>query len=308
MSICEVIVVDGMSDDGTIELLDKLCGEFSALKIAENPNQTTPFAFNIGIRSSNGKYVLIVGARHIISKNYIKGCIEILEGNDRIAAVGGKVINVYEDKISKGISLAMNSSFGVGGGNFRISGASGPVDTVGTPMYRRDVFDIVGLFDEELSRNQDDEYNYRVVKAGYQIWLNTNISISYYVRSGISKLFKQYLQYGYWKVYVNKKLKAVTTTRQLFPIIFILFLLLYPLVLFFNTTLFWLYPGVLCIYLIITLFYSIKVSSGINSITPVAALSFLCLHFGYGIGYLEGIIDFLLLGKKPSMKMKTLTR
>lgn len=308
MNSCEVIVVDGMSDDDTVELLKKLCVEFPALKIVENQNQTTPFAFNIGIRNSIGKYVLIVGARHIISRNYISGCIEMLDSNDRIAVVGGKVINIYEDKVSKGISLAMNSSFGVGGGNFRISDTSGPVDTVGTPMYKREVFDIVGLFDEELSRNQDDEFNYRVIRAGYQIWLNTDINISYYVRSGISKLFKQYLQYGYWKVYVNKKLKAVTTTRQLFPIIFILFLLLYPLVLFFNTTLFWLYPAVLFVYLIFILFYSIKVSSGINSVTPVTALSFLCLHFGYGIGYLEGIIDFLLLGKKPSVKMKTLTR
>ena len=308
MESVEILIIDGMSDDGTTEVLEKLSKEYNNLKVIENTNKTTPFAFNIGVNNSRGKFILIIGARHIISRNYIRGCLDILEGDDSIAGVGGKVINLYEDDLSKGVSMAMNSSFGVGRGNFRISDTSGSVDTVGTPMYRREIFEEVGMFDEELSRNQDDEFNYRLIKAGFKIWLNCDINISYYVRSGISKLFKQYLQYGYWKVYVNKKLKTFTTVRQLFPIFFILFLLFYPLILFFSTTLFLVYPLVILIYIIITLSFSVKVSSGLNKFTWITALSYLSLHFGYGIGYLEGILDFLLLNKKPNSKMKILTR
>lgn len=308
MGRVEILIIDGMSDDGTAEIYEKLCKDHQNLKVIENTNKTTPFAFNIGIKNSHGQFILIVGARHIISKNYITGCLDVLSGDNTIAGVGGKVINLYEDDISRGVSMAMNSPFGVGGGNFRVSDTSGSVDTVGTPMYRREIFEEVGLFDEELSRNQDDEFNYRVIKAGYKIWLNCDINISYYVRSGVYKLFKQYLQYGYWKVYVNRKLKTVTTIRQLFPILFVLFLLLYPLVLLINSTLFLFYPLIVFLYIVITLFYSVKASSGLNKFTLITALSFLSLHFGYGVGYLEGIIDFLLLGKKPNAKMKILTR
>jgi GT2 family glycosyltransferase len=120
----------------------------------------------------------------------------------------------------------MSSVFGVGNAHFRTGGKSGCVDTVAFGAYRREVFERVGFFDEELARNQDDEFNYRVVQGGFKIFLDPAIQSDYFVRGSISKLYKQYDQYGYWKVFVNKKHGAVTTLRQLAPPLWVLFLLM----------------------------------------------------------------------------------
>lgn len=304
----EILVIDGMSDDNTLQVLTRLSEEIPNIRIIKNIHQSTPYAFNIGINNSRGKYILIVGARHNISKNYIRGCIDSLDNDDSVAGVGGKVSNIFENDKSKGIALAMNSTFGVGGGNFRALSKSGSVDTVGTPMYRKKIFDIVGLFDEALIRNQDDEFNYRVTKAGYKLWLNCDIEISYFVRADFSKLFSQYFQYGYWKVYVNKKLKTITTIRQLVPFLFMLFIILFPITLYFNEIIFLIYPLVIFLYLALLIFTSIFVSKGIGKISVIVFLSFICLHFGYGLGYLNGFFDFILIGRSPGKQMTTLTR
>ena len=303
----EILVIDGQSDDGTIKLLNNLKTDHPNLRIVENEKRVTPVAFNLGIKEAEGEYIQIIGARQVISIDYLEKAKKSIEDNPDIWCVGGGVENVFQSEESKNIGLAMSSPFGVGGGNFRILKESGFCDTVGTPMYPKEVFDKIGYFDECLVRNQDDDFNYRVTKAGGKIFLNADIKIKYYVRAKISNLFKQYYQYGYWKVFVNRKHKTVTTLRQLVPI---MFLLSFPLAIAFVlvSPALWFAPLVAYLtYLLLALFFASKVAENSKGVFPISRI-FMILHLSYGYGYFVGVLHFLLLRKNPSTNSQTLSR
>lgn len=302
-----VIVVDGMSNDGTREELDGLQKIYTSLNVVDNIQQLTPIAFNLGIRFCDFDFLQIIGARHIITSNYIAKSIQILSQSPDIWCVGGKINNVFTTEDSQVISEAMSTSFGMGLGNFRTLNKSSFTDTVTSPMYPKFVFEKIGYFDEQLVRNQDDDFNYRVSKAGGKIWFESEIALDYYVRSNYSGLIKQFYQYGYWKVFVNTKHKTFTTLRQLVPPFFVLyvFTLLFLPILPFIFILFYSLP--LFSYMIMLVLVSIRCSK--KSTTLIAFIrTFLILHFSYGFGYLHGILNFILLKRKPSKNQMRLSR
>jgi len=303
----EVLIIDGMSDDGTLDIIQSLVSEYATLRLIANPKQVTPVAFNLGIIHSAGEFVQIIGARQLISEDYLEKAVACIENNPDIWCVGGRVENVFENHESQIIANAMNTSFGVGGGNFRTVTKSAFVDTAGTPMYPRNVFEKVGLFDEELVRNQDDEFNFRIIKAGGKIFLDADILIKYFVRADYKKLFKQYLQYGYWKVYVNRKHKTVTTIRQLFPAALIAFLIIGAISSPFSVYIFVAYLSIILLYVSMAFFFALKAMNGISQLFPIMK-TFLILHISYGWGYMKGLWDFFLLGKKASEEQTTLSR
>lgn len=307
--LIEVFVVDGMSDDGTRELIQSdFLSKYSYIKILDNPNKKTPFAFNIGIKESRGDIIIILGARHIISSNYISGVVQCLLENQEIGCVGGIVKHVYENEISRVISLAMASPFGIGFKNFRSIKNDAFVDTIGSPAFRKPIFDEIGYFDERLTRNQDDDFSYRIKKAGYKIFMKANISIQYTVRANLYNLFKQYRQYGYWKVFVNKKHKTVTTLRQLFPILFLSSITMLILLSFFSSKFIYVLLFEISSYLTLNLFFS-SIGNGSNlRIILMQMYTCFVLHISYGLGYLEGFIDFVILRNEPDTKKETLSR
>ncbi|MBI3135922.1 MAG: glycosyltransferase family 2 protein [Bacteroidetes bacterium] len=303
----EVLVVDGMSDDKTLEILGSLSKKYPTLRVVPNQLKITPVAFNLGIKESTGDFIQIIGARQIISENYLRDAKKSLTENPDIWCVGGTVTNVYQTPQSEIIGLAMGSSFGVGGGNFRVLKKSEFTDTVGTPMYPRKVFDEIGYFNESLLRNQDDEFNYRVTKKGKKILLNAEITIKYYVRAKVSNLFRQYYQYGYWKVFVNKMHGAITNLRQLVPLFFVMGLIAGLALSFVHPVLMWIYVGALVLYCLLALSAGISVAKKVGKGIRVAAI-FPVLHFSYGWGYLVGLIHFVCLGKKPAESAASLSR
>ena len=303
-----VFVVDGMSDDGTIEEIRQLQTEFPGLHMVENKARLTPFAFNLGIYAGGrADYVQIVGARHILSKNYLSRCLEILQQDPAIWCVGGRLINEYLNEAGKIISLAMNTSFGMGLGNFRVLEQSGFTDTVTSPMYPYGVFEKIGFFDEELVRNQDDDFNFRVTKAGGKIWFEHAIFLKYYVRGSRPNLWRQFNQYGYWKVFVNRKHGAVTTMRQLVPPAFVLFLFSVPLWFLIHCTLGLVAAGCVLLYALLGLGIAFRVADKKSEVLAVW-ITFPVLHISYGLGYLKGIIRFLVLRKQPSKGAERLSR
>jgi GT2 family glycosyltransferase len=303
-----VFVVDGMSDDGTREVVYELQKIYPTLVLVDNKKQLTPFAFNLGIYAG-GKvdFVQIIGARHIVSSNYIKKGIEILQNNSSIWCVGGQLINEYTNTNSKIISKAMNTTFGMGIGNFRILTKSGFTDTVTSPMYPYRVFEKIGFFDEQLVRNQDDDFNFRVTENGGKIYFEHDISLRYYVRTTFNGLYKQFFQYGYWKVFVNRKHHAITTTRQMIPPLFVLFLLLFPFLLIVNTYIAISSSLFLFIYCLLAIYFAAKNGTGIAEKIGILK-TFPILHIGYGLGYLKGIIHFIIMNKNPSKRETELTR
>lgn len=307
-----VFVVDGRSDDTTIELLNQLQKTHSSLTIIENTKQLTPFAFNLGIVAGiDCDYFQIIGARQIISNDYLQKAILKLESDSGIWGIGGRVENVYLNDTGRIIASAMKTIFGMGLGNFRTLETSGFVDTVGTPMYPKRVFDKIGYFDEELIRNQDDDFNYRVIQAGGKLFFDASISLKYYVRGNFKGLWKQFFQYGYWKVFVNKKHKAITTFRQLIPPLFVFYLLCLVVSLFLPfIPISFKAIGLLPLFFYSALALTFALKSSEESKTPLlkTAITFPILHISYGLGYLKGIWNFLILGKKPSEKSKELSR
>ncbi|HET6992548.1 MAG TPA: glycosyltransferase family 2 protein [Bacteroidia bacterium] len=310
----EILVCDGMSDDGTRDIMWKLISEHPSVRLIDNEKRTTPFALNLGIKTTNKPdVVIILGAHSEIAPDYIRLCVENLQKDTSAGCVGGLLENVNEDATSAIIGIAMSSPFGVGNAHFRTGTKAGYVDTVAFGAYRKEVFEKVGLFDEELVRNQDDEFNFRVTKTGFKIVLDPEIRSKYYVRAEFSKLFRQYYQYGLWKVYVNRKHKAVTSMRQLAPPVFVLFLFSLVLVpVSFCFTSFGIIVAATWI-----LFFALYIFGGVLACMkqkakpaqfPGIIYSFFLLHSGYGTGYLHGILKFIILRRQPGTKEGRLSR
>ncbi|MFZ4785625.1 MAG: glycosyltransferase family 2 protein [Flavobacteriales bacterium] len=292
-----VFVVDGMSTDGTRDKVLALKKEFPHLHLIDNPKRVTPLALNIGLRTSTDDVRIILGGHAFVDRDFVEANVRCLHEQPEAWCVGGVISNLYTNAKSAAIGNAMSSSFGVGNAHFRTGNKSGFVDTVAFGAYRKEVFDTIGFFNETLIRNQDDEFNFRIHKAGGKIYLDHRIKSNYYVRSGFQKLFNQYFQYGFWKIYVNVLHRQVTTVRQLIPFFFVtyligaaLFSLAWP-----SLLALWLAP--LALYLALGLALALK-GSGAQFLSTW--LSFGILHLSYGSGYLKGIVQLLLLRKMPS--------
>ncbi len=218
-----------------------------------------------------------------------------------MGCAGGLITSEYSDARSRHIGLAMAHPFGVGGAHFRTGLRSGYVDTVAFGAYRSEVFERVGWFNEALVRNQDDEFNHRVTKAGFKIKLDTRIRSRYHVRASYSRLFRQYRQYGYWKVYVNTLHRTITTLRQLVPAAWVGFLAAGAVAALFCSLLWWMYAGVIALYLLVATLSAFRAGTGLTDV-PGVLLAFLVLHLAYGVGYWQGIFQFLVLRRDPSIR------
>jgi glycosyltransferase involved in cell wall biosynthesis len=301
-----VFICDGKSTDETIAIINEYSNKHRNIHFLVNKQQTTPFALNLGINASDSDIVIILGAHSELYPDYVSRCVEAFNFADNIGCTGGIIENVYENEVADVIGKAMSSSFGVGNAHFRTGNKDGFVDTVAFGAYKRDVFNKIGLFDEELVRNQDDEFNYRLLKNGFTIYLYRKIRSKYYVRASFEKLFKQYEQYGYWKVYVNKKHRAVTTLRQVIPLLFVLFLITGAILSVFFILFLKLFILGILMYILISFYSASKLTGNVNKIFRIMK-SFFILHFSYGLGYLKGIADFFIL-QKNIKKEEALTR
>jgi cellulose synthase/poly-beta-1,6-N-acetylglucosamine synthase-like glycosyltransferase len=289
----EIVVIDGMSDDGTRQLIQEMwanrpASQRGCLQLLDNPARVTPVALNLGLRQAKGQVVILIGGHCEIATNYVRHCVEILQktGAD---CVGGPMTTIGEAHSAQVIALAQGSFFGVGGVAFRKGGQKpGYVDTVAFGAYRRELFDQVGRFDEELVRNQDDEFNFRLTQAGGKIWLDPSIRCAYYSRANLRGLWRQYFQYGLYKVLVIQKRRAVPSWRHLVPTTFVLSLVMTCLLALLTNQPLWLFSvaGPYAIANILACLYTTRQNW---RALPLLPLAFLTLHLAYGLGFLAGI-------------------
>jgi cellulose synthase/poly-beta-1,6-N-acetylglucosamine synthase-like glycosyltransferase len=303
-----VWVVDGMSDDGTRPLISEYAARYSFIKLVDNVRRTTPYALNIGLEPLDYDIGIILGAHAVVDKDFVRHNARVLQEHPEVGCAGGIITNVHENELSRVISNAMSSPFGVGNAYFRTGGKSGYVDTVAFGAYRREVFERIGFFDEDLVRNQDDEFNYRVIKAGFKIYLDPKIESQYYVRGSFSKLYKQYFQYGYWKVFVNRKHATITTLRQLAPPLWMLFVSVGWVGFFIHPVLGYSYVGMILIYLTLAKFTAIRTAGWQIPMIFKLVACYMILHASYGWGYLKGMFHFYILRRNPTEGSQQLTR
>ncbi len=293
----EVLVVDGMSDDGTEEIVGKYVNNYPFIKRLDNSKRITPAALNIGILRARGEIIIRMDAHNIYEDRYISKCVEHLLNNDA-DNVGGVWITLPggNTRVARSIALALSHPFGIGNARFR-TGVREPVyvDTVPFGCYRRDVFRRIGLFDEDLIRNQDDEFNFRLIKSGGTVMLIPDIVSHYYARDSLSKLWRMYFQYGYFKPLVASKVKSVLTWRQIVPALFVGGLIGTFIAGFVIRPFLWISISVAILYTLVNVYFSFRIARkrGLDHFLGLVA-SFFTLHCSYGLGYLRGIWDFVL--------------
>jgi glycosyltransferase involved in cell wall biosynthesis len=293
----EVLVIDGMSDDGTNEIIEQYCKKYKALRICKNPNKTVPHALNIGLENSVGEVIIRMDAHCIYPSNYISKLVfylyELNADN-----VGGAWITIpgSKSKMAQSIALATSSIFGIGNARYRLTNDKIiEVDTVPFGCYKRSVFEKIGVFDEDMIRNQDDELNVRLKKHGGKIFLIPEIKIEYCARPDLLKTMKMFYQYGLFKPLVMKKVGQPASVRQFIPLALILLILCIPILFFIHSFLFKISVLILLLYLFLLIFFSILSSLGKSiKLFVLLAIVFATIHISYGWGYLSGIFRFII--------------
>lgn len=289
----EILVVDGMSDDGTREFIRTRQVEHPNLHLLDNPRRIVPPGLNIGISQARGDIVVRVDGHCEIAPDYVRHCVEHLLADD-VEAVGGPIDTVGETEEAQAIALAMSSWFGVGGSAFRtVKDRPMLVETVAFPAYTRRTLQRIGPFDEQLVRNQDDEYNYRLLKSGGRILLSPDIRSRYYSRSSLRSLWRQYYQYGYWKVRVMQKHPRQMRPRQFVPPAFVATLLGFSVLGLLFRPIGWLAALVLTFYVTADMAASLSVgrAHGMRSVLRLLLIHPI-LHLSYGSGFLVGLGHF----------------
>jgi len=279
----EIVLIDGGSTDGTLDKIKSWQEKYSNITLVHNPAKYVSHGFNLAFKQTNSEYIALMGAHAEYPDNYFQKGLEILKAGEA-EAVGGPLVQKGKSGKANIIAFCMSSKFGVGDTEFRTSKKRSYVDSVAMAIYNRKIFDTVGMFDETLIRNQDDEFHYRLNHHGYRIMMEPEMESVYYVREDLASLWKQYYYYGYYKPRVLKKIRSGIRIRHLVPAGFVAYLISLPFLLLWH----WAFVVPLVLYFVLAL---VILSANFSKIKDLffGLLAFLTLHLSYGIGFIKGL-------------------
>ena len=288
----EVIVVDGMSDDRTPAIIEEMALADPRIRMIRNPSRFVPRAMNMGIAAAKAPFIGRVDGHCLVVRGYFPGCLARLAGGG-YECVGGVLIQEGAGPTERAVAAAMTSPVGVGSAKFRTGRAvdDQPVDTLSFGVYRRDLFDRIGMFDEAFVRNQDDEMNLRLTRAGFRILLAPALRIRYFVRASIRQLARQYFQYGYWKWRVFSKHGEFASIRHLAPPTFVAVTAIAAVLAVFTITGKVMLAAVLIPYLTVIGAETLRIRLTSGAPFSRTALALMTLHVAYGSGLLKAIGD-----------------
>ena len=291
----EILVVDGMSTDSTRNIVENFIHANPALNLEMlvNPKKIVPPALNIGIKQSTGEYILWLSGHSELPEYYVSTVVEYLQRGD-VQNVGGQVVPVGRTYLERAIAMAISSPFFIGNSYFRYGEEERLVDTVFPGAFPREIFDEVGYFDEELVRHQDYDFNLRLRNAGGKILYVPNLKVKYFPRSSMRALFKQYFQYGVWKVRVTQKSRQAFRIRHLAPTTLVFGFLIASLLALFVPSLRFYYGIGLGLYLLGTVVVSLLVSwqNKTWKYLPALPVIFSAIQFGWGSGFWWGAVKW----------------
>jgi glycosyltransferase involved in cell wall biosynthesis len=302
----EIVVVDGQSTDRSREIVQVKRRHSPQIRLLENPRKLTPVAMNIGIRAARGEVVCMINAHAYVSPDFLKRSIQTLQEHEEAEAVGGILCNVNEGGLGKAIALALNSPLGAGGARYRTRTTPGLIcDTVPYAAYRRAVFTRIGLIDEELIRNQDAEFNYRLLQRGGRIYFNPDIVSYLTARASLYQLARQQFQTGYWKVRLFQKVFLRTNWRHLVPAVFVIVTAVSGIAAVFSLWGRWLLMADVGAYAAAVVVGScvIAVRHGAKNLLLLPWV-FSVIHISYGIGMSKGFWDFVILPSRRKTQCK----
>lgn len=295
----EILVIDGLSTDNSPGIVKSLSQKHPNIKYLLNPNRKTTFGLNIGINEAIGEIIVRMDSHGIAPKNYLSTCARYLV--ERVAEnIGGVVDTSGEGYWGQTIALATSCPFGVGNSKFRYSKEKKGFDQAGWPgaFWKSKILELNG-FDETLGCNEDDDFNYRLMKDGNKVFWTSEIIVKYFGRSSLKKLWQQYFKYGYWKVKIIQRYGKLTSIRHIIPTLFVLSIILFAILGIFNNHFYLTFLLILGLYLSGALYFSFKISQekGFKYLLSLP-LTFIILHSSYGVGFLLGLLRYGVIKNK----------
>jgi len=288
----EVLVVDGKSDDGTRDVLNRLQEAHPQLRIVDNPERITAYAMNRGVESSRGELVAILGAHTLYPPDYLSTCQSLLSEHPDADCVGGTIESRGVTSFGQAVAFAMSHPAGVGNARHRYPDYEGYAEGACFPVFRRQALLRTGLYDTELVRNQDDDLNYRFRQAGGRVFISHRARCAYFVRETAGALFRQYFQYGLWRLHVLRKHGEVVSWRQLAPAAFFAWVggacLLSPVLPAGVRPFLWA-PAVAYVVLLFTTMLLSLPSVGWAAALRVPVALF-TMHFAYALGFARALV------------------
>lgn len=291
----EVLIVDGMSEDRTRAIVEGYARRHACIRLIDNPKRITPAALNEGIKHAKGEIVMRMDAHATYDREYIPRCVTALDVNGA-DNVGGIMIAVPRQETLTGhaIVASLTHRFGVGNSCFRI-GANEPrrVDTVFGGCYRKEIFARVGLFNEDLAKSQDIEFNLRLKKAGGKTLLLPEVVSYYFARSDMSSFLKHNWNNGVWAVLPFAYSDIIPVSwRHLVPLAFVTSLLGSAVLGLLMPSFLWLCVAVVVAYGIADLAASLHLAVRERDVRYVLLMPaiFASLHLTYGLGSLWGVV------------------
>ena len=285
---CEIIIVDGMSSDETLDVVQSFIKQGPHLRLLENKKKIQAYGLNLGISEAKGEIIVRADAHCLYPSGYIKKCVELLETTGA-SNVGGTMFPQGTSTDQKAISLALKHPLGVGDAKWHLGNFNGYVDTVYLGTFWKKLFDEIGLYDTNCKTNEDAELNLRILKTGKKVYLDSSIKVIYFPRESLKKLAKQYFEYGKGRCYTTLKHRKVTSIRQLVPVGLVVGLSL-SIILSFFWPVFLLFPSSYLLFLLFTALLSWPKKKIPLKERLLTGLAWVIMHVSWGTGFLSNLI------------------
>jgi len=288
--LVEIIVVDGLSTDGTLSVIKKYQSKHSGIKYFLNSEKKTPNALNIGVKNSSGEVIVILGAHATLDKDFLYFNNKNMDEHN-VKVSGGTQYNIGKSFIQKAIGIAMEVPFAIASAPYRWSKKEQFVDTVVYAAYKRELFEEIGFFEEKFSISEDAEINWRIRQAGYKIFFSPKIKSYYYPRKSILKFIKQIFRYGILRVNVVKKHFDAIRFFHLIPPIFVVTIILMIILVLTGNLKIEIPLIVLAIYFLTSILSSaVKLIPDKLLYIPLMPLLVFLMHFFWGLGFIVGLL------------------
>ena len=263
----------------------------SPIVLVDNPDRVMPAGTNAAIRRAGGDFVLLLGGHAELPRDYVRRCVECLRATGA-AGASGSIVSIGDGAVGRAIAAAMSSPFGIGNSGFRTSTSGEPVavDTIPFPLFRRDVYEKVGLYNPAMVRHQDYEFNYRVRQSGAALMLIPGLQASYHVRPSLTRLWRQYWQYGVWKGRFLRRFPQSLKVRHLVPPAFVLALAASAVLALAVRGAWWPFAFLGGAYLAFVLLgIATFAARGRFDVAPWLPIVMPCLQWSYGLGVWIGL-------------------
>ena len=300
----EILVIEGRSSDRSRGIAEEFERRYGNVRCLDNPAAIAPAAMNIGIRNAAGEFIVRADGHNFYPKDYIANCVKYLQetGADN---VGGPWRTVPSDNTfgARMVAAILTNPFGVGDSRFRTSRFEGFVDTVPFGAFRRDLFDRVGMYDEKLVRNQDNELNARIRSAGGRIYQTPALTTEYHPIATVLALLKQTCKTSQWHIFSVRQNASSMGVRHFVPAIFVLVLTALLLGAFWSSRCRLGLVLLLSFYFSAAIYFAFRKSQK-GGLPIMCALPPVCMvfHIAYGLGTIAGL-RYLVVGP-PSIPIR----